>query len=54
MFLSYIIMNETMIPYFIRLTKKMAEKISEKAEERGVPRASIIKDILFEGLKDGK
>jgi len=43
-----------MIPILTRLTKEMVEQLDERATTRGVPRASIIKQYLEEGLKNNE
>jgi len=39
---------------YLHLPIKMVGKLDKRAEELGVPRASIIKQLLHEGLNNGK
>lgn len=36
---------------YLQLNEEMISQLDQRAEERGVPRASIIKQLLHEGLK---
>ncbi len=39
---------------FLKLPEKIIGELNEKADERGVTRASIIKQLIFIGLKNEK
>ncbi len=39
---------------YLRLPEEMEQKLANMAMQRGIPRAAVIKNILYTGLKDEK